>query len=310
MKWSSKHVFDIKDYTREEIEAVLDVARGYRESMRGRPARTFDHLRGYALLNMFFEPSTRTRISFELAGKRLGMHVVDFGAGASSLNKSESIEDTIQTLNAMNVDAVVVRHSVIGTPQIVAANTSASVINAGDGTHAHPTQAFLDLLTMLEKGIDFAQAHVAIVGDIMHSRVARSNIYGLTRLGAKVTLVGPPTLLPPEFSELGVNVEYDFDRVVPEVDVLYMLRVQRERMDRTFFPSVGEYSSLYGLNDTRLSKAKSNVLVMHPGPVNRGVELQGSVMDGDRSFILEQVSCGVAVRMALLQLCVGGRMNQ
>jgi aspartate carbamoyltransferase catalytic subunit len=306
MEWNRKHVFDLEDFSKDEIETVLEVAKGYRESMKSTPAKTFDYLKGYTLMNMFFESSTRTRVSFELAGKRLGMHVVNFASSASSLNKSESVDDTIQTLDAMNLDAVVVRHSTIGTPQVVAANTRAAVINAGDGTHAHPTQALLDLLTMAEMGIDFPRAHVAITGDILHSRVARSDVYGLTKLGAKVTLVGPPTLLPEEFERLGVDICYDFDKIIPEVDVLYMLRIQKERMERAFFPTIGEYAKLYGLNEKRMAKAKPSVLVMHPGPVNRGVELQGAVMDGDRSFILEQVSCGLAVRMALLQLCVGG----
>lgn len=310
MEWNRKYVFDLEDFSKDEIETVLEVAKGYRESMKSRPAKTFDYLKGYTLMNMFFESSTRTRVSFELAGKRLGMHVVNFASSASSLNKSESVDDTIQTLDAMNLDAIVVRHSTIGTPQVVAANTTAAVINAGDGTHAHPTQALLDLLTMAEKGVDFSKAHVAITGDILHSRVARSDVYGLLKLGAKVTLVGPPTLLPREFEKLGADVCYDFDKVIPEVDVLYMLRIQKERMERAFFPTVGEYTKLYGLNEKRMAKAKPNVLVMHPGPVNRGIELQGAVMDGDRSFILEQVSCGLAVRMALLQLCVGGWVTQ
>ncbi|HHY46609.1 MAG TPA: aspartate carbamoyltransferase catalytic subunit [Firmicutes bacterium] len=306
MGWTRKHVLDLEDFTKEEIETVLDVTKRFKESMKSHPAKSFDFLNGYTLVNMFFEASTRTRISFELAGLRLGMHVVNFIAEASSLSKGESIVDTVKTLDAMNVDAMVVRHSETGTPKIVAENTSACVLNAGDGTHAHPTQGLLDLFTMWEKGLDFQKIHVAIIGDILHSRVARSDIHGLLKMGAKVTVAGPPTLVPAEFKDLGVDVSYDLDEIIPQVDVLYMLRIQKERQKKAYFPSLSEYTKLYGLTEDRLKKAKPDVVVMHPGPMNRGVEIEGTVADGKNSVILDQVTNGVAVRMALLHLCLKG----
>ena len=309
MAWKRKHVLGLEDFTREEIETVLGLAKRFKESMRSRPAKSFDYLKGYTLVNMFFEPSTRTRISFELAGLRLGMYVVNFIAEASSLAKGESIIDTVKTLDAMNVDAMVVRHSASGAPKIVAENISGCVLNAGDGTHEHPSQGLLDLFTMWENGLDFQKIHVAIIGDVLHSRVARSDIYGLLKMGAKVSIAGPPTLIPLEFKEMGVGIYYSVDELLPEVDVIYLLRIQKERQKKAFFPSLGEYTKLYGITEERLKKAKSNVLVMHPGPMNRDVEIAGSVADGKNSVILDQVTNGVAVRMALLHLLLRGELD-
>lgn len=308
MSWARKNVIDLDDFSKEEIMAVLELGKAFKDSMNSHPAKSWDTLRGYALANMFFENSTRTRMSFQLAGLRLGMHVINFSADSSSLRKNESFEDTIKTLDAMKVDAMAVRHSENGAPYKVAENTSAAVLNAGDGTHAHPTQALLDLLTMWEKGLDFEKAHVAIVGDIVHSRVARSDMHGLRTMGARVTLVGPPQFLPPEFGDKWAGVCYDFDEIIPHVDVLYMLRIQKERQEKTYISSAAEYMSMYGLTEGRLARAKRGVLVMHPGPINRGVEIEGSVADGPNSVILDQVTSGVAVRMALLQLCLTGKM--
>jgi aspartate carbamoyltransferase catalytic subunit len=259
---------------------------------------------------LFFEPSTRTRTSFELAAKRLSADTINFSSGGSALSKGESILDTARNIEAMNVDMIVVRHRSSGVPRILGAGVKASVINAGDGCRAHPTQALLDIFTMKEKKGRIEGLNVGIVGDILHSRVARSNIWGLTKLGARVTLCGPSTLIPVGVEQLGVKVSYDLDDVIAASDVLMLLRIQKERQDDLFFPSIREYARVFGVNQERLRHARKDMLIMHPGPTNRGVELTADVADGEYSVILEQVTNGVAVRMAVLYLMSGKRSGE
>ena len=305
MKLKHKNLLGLKDYAREEIEFILEQAQTFKE-INYRPIKKVPALRGKTVVNLFFEPSTRTRTSFEIAGKRLSADVVNFSASQSSLTKGETLADTARNIEAMKPDLLVVRSSSAGVPEMLARLISTPVINAGDGFHEHPTQALLDLFTVQEKKGKIEELKIAIVGDIRHSRVARSNIYGFSKLGAEVVVVGPPTMIPPGIEKLGCKVSYDLDLVIPEMDVIMMLRIQLERGSARFFPSLREYSRLYGLNEKRLSRAKKDVLIMHPGPVNRGVELSPEVADGPYSVILEQVENGVAVRMALLYLFCGG----
>jgi len=305
MKLKHKNLLGLKDYAREEIEFILEQAQTFKE-INYRPIKKVPALRGKTVVNLFFEPSTRTRTSFEIAGKRLSADVVNFSASQSSLTKGETLADTARNIEAMKPDLLVVRSSSAGVPEMLARLISTPVINAGDGFHEHPTQALLDLFTVQEKKGEIEGLKIAIVGDIRHSRVARSNIYGFSKLGAEVVVVGPPTMIPPGIEKLGCKVSYDLDLVIPEMDVIMMLRIQLERGSARFFPSLREYSRLYGLNEKRLSRAKKDVLIMHPGPVNRGVELSPEVADGPYSVILEQVENGVAVRMALLYLFCGG----
>jgi len=305
MKLKHKNLLGLKDYAREEIEFILEQAQTFKE-INYRPIKKVPALRGKTVVNLFFEPSTRTRTSFEIAGKRLSADVVNFSASQSSLTKGETLADTARNIEAMKPDLLVVRSSSAGVPEMLARLISTPVINAGDGFHEHPTQALLDLFTVQEKKGKIEGLKIAIVGDIRHSRVARSNIYGFSKLGAEVVVVGPPTMIPPGIEKLGCKVSYDLDQVIPEMDVIMMLRIQLERGSARFFPSLREYSRLYGLNEKRLSRAKKDVLIMHPGPVNRGVELSPEVADGPYSVILEQVENGVAVRMALLYLFCGG----
>ena len=305
MKLKHKNLLGLKDYAREEIEFILEQAQTFKE-INYRPIKKVPALRGKTVVNLFFEPSTRTKTSFEIAGKRLSADVVNFSASQSSLTKGETLGDTARNIEAMKPDLLVVRSSSAGVPEMLARLISTPVINAGDGFHEHPTQALLDLFTVREKKGEIEGLKIAIVGDIRHSRVARSNIYGFSKLGAEVVVVGPPTMIPPGIEKLGCKVSYDLDQVIPEMDVIMMLRIQLERGSARFFPSLREYSRLYGLNEKRLSRAKKDVLIMHPGPVNRGVELSPEVADGPYSVILEQVENGVAVRMALLYLFCGG----
>ena len=305
MKLKHKNLLGLKDYAREEIEFILEQAQTFKE-INYRPIKKVPALRGKTVVNLFFEPSTRTRTSFEIAGKRLSADVVNFSASQSSLTKGETLGDTARNIEAMKPDLLVVRSSSAGVPEMLARLISTPVINAGDGFHEHPTQALLDLFTVREKKGKIEGLKIAIVGDIRHSRVARSNIYGFSKLGAEVVVVGPPTMIPPGIEKLGCKVSYDLDQVIPEMDVIMMLRIQLERGSARFFPSLREYSRLYGLNEKRLSRAKKDVLIMHPGPVNRGVELSPEAADGPYSVILEQVENGVAVRMALLYLFCGG----
>jgi aspartate carbamoyltransferase catalytic subunit len=300
--WTRKHLLGLRELSKEELLAVLDTAKGFAE-ISTRSVRKVPTLRGRVVVNLFFEPSTRTRLSFSLAAQRLSADVLEFTKEGSSTSKGETLVDTAKNIEAMGVDIFVVRHAAPGAAAVLARHLQASVVNAGDGAHEHPTQALLDCYTIREKLGRLEGVHVAIVGDISHSRVARSNIWALKKLGARVTVVGPPTLAPAAFAQLGVEVCHDLDRVLPEVDVLNMLRIQRERGGGGLnFPSVEEYSRLFGLTRRRLERAKPGVLVMHPGPLNRGVEIDPEVADGPNSVILDQVGAGLAVRMAALFL--------
>jgi len=304
--WKRKDLLGIRELSREELEAVLATAEAFEEISR-RSIKKAPTLRGRVVVNLFFEASTRTRFSFELAASRLSADVVNFEAPASSVVKGETLLDTARNIEAMGVDAVVVRHRAPGAPYILARSLSASVINAGDGPHEHPTQALLDLYTIRKRKGRIEGLTVAIVGDISHSRVARSNLWALTKMGANVLLVGPPTLVPGAFCKFGAQICYNLDDAIERADVIYMLRIQRERQEAGLFPSLSEYTRLFGLTERRLARAKADCLVMHPGPINRGVEMSAEVADGQRSAILEQVSYGLAVRMAVLHLCVGAK---
>ncbi len=307
----NKHLLSINDLTAEGALEILNTASELAKISDG-PMKKLPTLRGRTVVNLFFEDSTRTRISFESAAKRLSADVINFSAKGSSVSKGESLKDTAQTLQAMGADAVVIRHGASGAAQRLADSgwISASVINAGDGTHEHPTQALLDAYTIRSKFPEFRDnfsgLRVAIVGDILHSRVARSNVLLLTKLGAKVTLVAPPTLIPVGVTDWNVDVSYDLDSVAREVDVLMMLRVQSERMADSYFPSEREYSRGYGLDLDRLNSLKDSAIVMHPGPMNRGLEISAESADSHKSVVLAQVSNGVLVRMAVLYQLLGG----
>ncbi|MEW5895622.1 MAG: aspartate carbamoyltransferase catalytic subunit [Candidatus Omnitrophota bacterium] len=300
-RWTQHNLFDLESLSRDEIELVLETAKSFKE-VSTRDVKKVPALRGKTVVMLFFEPSTRTRVSFELAAKRLSADTLNITASASSLSKGESIVDTAKNIEAMNVDMIVVRHKSSGVPNILAKHVKSAVINAGDGCRAHPTQALLDLFTIQEKLGRIKGVRVGIIGDVLHSRVARSNIFGLTKLGAEVTLCGPSTLMPVQIESLGVNVTYDVDQVIRSHDVLMFLRLQRERQEENFLPSIREYTRVFGVDEQRLSQARKDVIVMHPGPTNRGVELTAEVADGERSVILDQVTNGVAVRMAVLYL--------
>jgi aspartate carbamoyltransferase catalytic subunit len=305
-----RHLLSAADLTRDDALLVLDTAEEMR-SLVDRPIKKLPTLRGRTVVNLFFEDSTRTRISFEVAAKRLSADVINFAAKGSSVSKGESLKDTALTLQAMGADAVVVRHHASGAPHRLATSewTTGSVVNAGDGTHEHPTQALLDAFTMRRHLGDLEGRRIAVVGDVLHSRVARSNALLLATLGADVTLVAPPTLLPVGVESWPVQVGYDLDAVLPKADAVMMLRVQAERMNRSkggFFPSAREYSRRYGLDVRRMGLLPDHALVMHPGPMNRGMEITADVADAARSVIVEQVSNGVATRMAVLYLLLSG----
>jgi aspartate carbamoyltransferase catalytic subunit len=305
--WNKRDLLTIEDLSADEITHILDTAETFKDVCT-RSVEKVPALRGRVVVNLFFEDSTRTRMSFGLAASRLSADVLEFSAKASSLSKGETLIDTAKNIEAMGVDAIVIRHSASGAPHLLAKHVNVPVVNAGDGQHEHPTQALLDIFTMRETKGRIKGLKVAIVGDIAHSRVARSNIWGLTKLGAEVILVGPSTLLPAAFKSLGVTISHSLDDVLPQVDVINMLRVQRERITSNVFPSVEEYTRLFGLNGERLARAKRDLLVMHPGPINRGVELTSDVADGPNSAILRQVTNGLAVRMAVLFLvCTVGK---
>jgi aspartate carbamoyltransferase catalytic subunit len=299
------HILSMRDLRADDIAKVLDTAGSFRE-VGTRVIKKVPALRGRTVVNLFMENSTRTRISFELAAKRLSADVINFSASGSSVAKGESLKDTALTLQAMGADAIVIRHASSGAPAQLTRWVDAHVLNAGDGTHEHPTQALLDLYTMREKLGRLDGLRVAIVGDVMHSRVARSLSFGLATMGAEVTLVGPPTLIPDDAPGWGVQVSYDLDAVVPKLDACYMLRVQRERQRLEYFPSVREYARLFGLTRERAAMLPDHALIMHPGPMNRGVEIDSDVADLPGSVIEEQVTNGIAVRMALLFLLLGG----
>jgi len=300
----NEHLLSMHDLTAADVTRILDTAGSFRE-VGSRVIKKVPALRGRTVVNFFLENSTRTRISFELAAKRLSADVINFSASGSSVTKGESLRDTALTLQAMGADAIVVRHSSSGSPLQLTRWVDAHVLNAGDGTHEHPTQALLDLYTMRERHGRLDGLRVAIVGDVLHSRVARSLSIGLVTMGAEVTLVGPPTLIPPEAPTWGVQVSYDLDGLVPKLDVCYMLRVQTERQRLEFFPSVREYARLFGLTSERAAMLPEAALIMHPGPMNRGIEIDSDVADQPAAVIEEQVTNGIAIRMALLYLLLG-----
>ena len=303
-QWTKKDLLGLRELSAEEIRAILTTAESFRE-ISLRPIKKVPALRGKTVVNLFFEPSTRTRTSFELAAKRLSADIVNISESSSSIAKGETILDTIKNLEALKVDIIVIRHAAAGVPHLIARHADAAVINAGDGAHEHPTQALLDLLTIQEKKGRVEGLNVTIIGDIAHSRVARSDIWGLTKLGASVTLCGPPTLVPSRFEEFGVKITWDVREAIREADVLMLLRMQHERQETQLVPSLREYRLRYGIDRERLKHAKPDVLIMHPGPINRGVELDSSVADGPHSVILDQVTNGLAVRMAVLYLVSG-----
>ncbi|HEV8335508.1 MAG TPA: aspartate carbamoyltransferase catalytic subunit [Candidatus Polarisedimenticolia bacterium] len=304
-----KHLLGIEPLDADEIRLILDTAESFLEVSR-RPIKKVPTLRGRTIVNLFMEPSTRTRSSFEIAEKRLSADSLNFSAAGSSVAKGESLIDTARNLEAMAPDMIVIRHSAAGAPHLLAKVCHSSIVNAGDGAHEHPTQALLDAFTMRQKKGKIAGLRIAIIGDILNSRVVRSNVFLLKKLGASVVISGPPTLLPPGMERLGVEVEARMERALEGCDVVMMLRVQRERMARGAFPSLREYFNLYGLTQERVRQAKPDVIIMHPGPINRGVEIAHEVADGRYSVILDQVTNGVAVRMAVLYLLSGGAVGE
>ncbi|MBA2623119.1 MAG: aspartate carbamoyltransferase catalytic subunit [Chthoniobacterales bacterium] len=304
MRWNRKDLLGIRELSAEEITFILDTADAFKQ-VGTRDVKKVPALRGKTLVNFFVEPSTRTRTSFELAATRLSADVINISAATSSLTKGETLKDTAKILEANHADIIVLRHSSAGAAQFLAERVRASIINAGDGAHEHPTQALLDLYTIRARRGAIAGLHVAIVGDILFSRVARSNIFALLKLGARVTLVGPSTLVPRAFEQLGVSVSHRLDEVLPTVDVVNLLRIQHERQRKEYFPSIGEYIRLFGLTKARAKLLRPDCLIMHPGPINRGVEIDSDLADGVQSVILDQVTNGLAIRMAVLYLCGG-----
>lgn len=303
--WSSKDLIGLDGMSAEEIRLILETAKAFK-GVGSRSLKKVPSLRGKTLVNLFIEPSTRTRISFEVAAMRLSADVINISATSSSLTKGESLKDTAANLESLLADIIVIRHDSAGAAKFLADRMKASIINAGDGAHEHPTQGLLDVFTMEEHLGSIAGKKILIVGDIRHSRVARSNLHALVTLGAEVTLVGPSTLVPRTFQKFGARVSHCLDEVLEEADVINLLRIQHERQQRQYFPGLGEYTAQFGLTRGRAERLKPEALVMHPGPINRGVELDSDVADGPRSVILEQVTNGVAVRMAVLYLCAGG----
>ncbi|MBC7967511.1 MAG: aspartate carbamoyltransferase catalytic subunit [Fuerstia sp.] len=299
--WGERHLLGLEHLSADQLNTVLDLA-GHYDTITNGGSQRLDVLKGLVVANLFFENSTRTRTSFSLAARRLGADTVDFTASTSSLSKGETFIDTAQTIEAMGVDLVVCRHRTPGAPHLLARNLKAGVLNAGDGTHEHPTQGLLDIYTILKQRGRIAGLTVALVGDIRHSRVARSNIHGLIALGARVIVCGPATLIPGDITRLGVEVAYNLDDILPEVDCVNLLRVQFERQRGAFFPSISEYAHLFGMNGDRIRRARENLLVLAPGPINRGVELTPEVADGPNSLILNQVTNGLFIRMACLTL--------
>ena len=306
MKFEKKDILGMKDLTVDDINLILETAESFLE-ISTREIKKVPTLRGKSVINLFYEASTRTRTSFEIAGKRLSADTINISASTSSVVKGETLIDTARNLEAMNPDVIVIRHSAAGAPHILAKLLRQSIINAGDGAHEHPTQALLDMMTIKEKKGSIAGLKVAIVGDIMHSRVARSNIYGLSKMGAKLVLAGPATMLPRNIEQMGVAVHTKLEDAIVDADVVMMLRIQLERQNQSIFPSLREYAQHYCLNRTNIQLAKKDVIVMHPGPMNRGVEISPDIADDPScSVILDQVNNGVAVRMALLYLLTGG----
>ncbi|MBC8215855.1 MAG: aspartate carbamoyltransferase catalytic subunit [Candidatus Marinimicrobia bacterium] len=301
-----RHLLGLEGYPAEDIQTIIDTAFGFREVL-DRPIKKVPSLQGKTIVNLFYENSTRTRISFELAQKRLSADTVNFSASTSSLKKGESFKDTAQNIEAMKIDAIVMRHPSPGASLHMTKHVDAIVINAGDGTHEHPTQAILDMMSIQEKFGKIKGLKIGIIGDISHSRVALSNIHGLIAMGAEVTLCGPPTLIPPNIEELGVNVSYNVDEVLDWADAVNVLRIQMERMGIGLFPSIREYRNLFGITTERLQNHEKEIVIMHPGPMNRGTEIDSSVADSKNAIILDQVLNGVASRMAILYLLLGGK---
>ncbi len=303
-RWNRKDLLGLRELSAEEITFILETADAFKQ-VGTREIKKVPALRGKTLVNLFVEPSTRTRTSFELAALRLSADVINISATSSSLTKGETLKDTAKNLEALHTDILVLRHSSPGAPQFLAERLGVSVINAGDGAHEHPTQALLDLYTIRERRKSIAGLHVVIIGDILFSRVARSNIFGLLKLGARVTLVGPRTLIPREFEKLGVAISHRIEEVLPTADVVNLLRIQHERQRKEYFPGLGEYIRLFGLTKERAKLLRPDCMIMHPGPINRGVEIDSEIADGEQSVILAQVTNGLAVRMAVLYLCSG-----
>ncbi len=309
MRVERKDLLGIENLTRNEIEIILDTAETMKE-ISERAIRKVPYLRGKTVVNLFFEPSTRTLASFALAEKRLSADSFNLSGSSSSALKGETLLDTVRNLEAMKIDFVVIRHAMSGAAYFIAERLEASVINAGDGTHEHPTQALLDLLSLKERLGNIKDKKVLIVGDILHSRVARSNIWAFKKMGAKVSLCGPPTLMPYKIENMGVEVSYNLDEAIQDMDVIYVLRIQKERQRGGLLPSLREYIELYGITLERFENAKDDVVIMHPGPINRGIEIDPRVADGTNSIILDQVTNGVAVRMAILYLLSGGKSGE
>lgn len=309
MKWKRRDILGLKELTAGEIEFILETAESFRE-VSLRPIRKVPALRGKTIVMLFFEPSTRTQMSFDLAAKRLSADTTNISSSASSVVKGETLRDTVRNIEAMKVDIVVIRHSMAGAAHFLAHEIGPGVINAGDGAHEHPTQGLIDIFTMREKKGRIKGLNVVIVGDIAHSRVARSNIWGLRKLGASISVVGPATLIPAEIEKMGVRVCYSLREAISDADVINVLRIQRERQRGNFFPSLREYRQLFGITRESIKFAPPDVLIMHPGPINRGVELDGDIADGPYSVILDQVTNGLAVRMAVLYLISGASGNE
>ena len=303
-----KHLLGLEDYPAKDIQTIIDTAFNFREVL-DRPIKKVPSLQGVTIVNLFFENSTRTRISFELAQKRLSADTVNFSASSSSLKKGESFKDTAQNIEAMKIDAVVMRHPTPGAPKHLTQFIDAIIINAGDGTHEHPTQAILDMMSLYEKFGKLDGLKIGIIGDISHSRVALSNIYGLTTMGAEIKVCGPPNLIPNFLQDMDVKYNSSLDEVIEWADALNVLRIQKERMGRGLIPSTREYRATFGITDERLKKHKKEIVIMHPGPMNRGVEIDGVIADSDQAIILDQVLNGVASRMAILYLLCGGKVN-
>jgi aspartate carbamoyltransferase catalytic subunit len=306
--WKRKDLTGIEDLSAAEIMLILETAAAFKQVGK-RSVKKVPSLRGKTMVNLFIEPSTRTRTSFELAAKRLSADVINIATSTSSILKGETLKDTALNLQALNADIIVIRHTAAGAAHFLARRLRSCVINAGDGAHEHPTQALLDAFTILEKKGKIDGLNITILGDILYSRVARSNIWLLTKLGAKVTLSGPSTLVPSVFEKMGCRVTHKVEEAIENADVINLLRIQHERQRKTMFPSIGEYTTMFGLNKERFARAKPTAMIMHPGPINRGVEIDSDIADCDRSVILEQVTNGLAVRMAALFLCAGGQRH-
>jgi aspartate carbamoyltransferase catalytic subunit len=309
LPFNHKHLIRIKDLSASDIYAILDSAESFLE-ISTREVKKVPILRGKTIINLFFEASTRTRSSFELAAKRLSADITNFSKQSSSVVKGETLKDTVLNLEAMKTDAIIVRHASAGVPYFISTFCTSHIINAGDGAHEHPTQALLDAFTIRQRKKSFKGLKVVLVGDILHSRVARSNIFLLNTLGAHVVCVGPPPILPIEFKQFGVEVEYNLDQALEGADVVMMLRIQLERQQKNLFPSIREYRNLFSLTQSRFRRAKKNAIIMHPGPINRGVEISADLADSVKSVILKQVENGIAVRMAVLYLLLGGKERE